>query len=324
MEFRLITGASGLVVALALIVACVRVDLPTPTAAVRTDAPPAASAAATAIASPTPTPYPRVMPEAEAWAEVRSALPGAPIILPTWLPPSMDRTCVELRDLVRDLADPRYAIAYVAPNGAAILLALGPASGIDGSGIGTRVRNSPAVLSFSVNLWSEPSKPAPRRVRWVEDRYVLRIDTERFTGEDLLHVAWSLDRTGAPAPKSSYTRVKPGICAARGAAPEDTVRRLIDFVGSGDRDAVLDCFSLELLGDYPGYYGWADLPRASDLKLQPSQETGGRFVIGAGWQFASDPGGAWAQQAHQFFLLGLEDGSWRVYETATAWYASLP
>lgn len=264
------------------------------------------------------------MDEAQAWAEVRSSLLAVPIILPTWLPPSVDRTRVEIRELVRDPADPRYAIAYVAPSGATILIALGPAPDIAGSGYGMRVRNSGAVLSFPTSLWSDLSTPALRRVRWVEGRYVLRIESERFTGEDLLHVAWSLDRTGAPASKNPYTRVKPGTCAARGAAPEETVQRLLSLVGAGDRDAVLDCFSLELLGDYPGYGGWADLPRASDVKMQPPSELGGRFVVSAGWTFASDPGGAWGQQAHQFFTLGLEDGSWRVYETGTAAYAPPP
>jgi hypothetical protein len=186
------------------------------------------------------------------------------------------------------------------------------------------VRNSAAALIY-VGGWPATSgAQVLRRARWVEGNYVLRIESERFTGEDVLHVAWSLDRAGAPAPKNPYTRAKPGVCAAKGAAPEDTVRRLLAFVGAGDRDSVLDCFSLELLGDYPGYSGWSELPRASDVKMQAPSALGGRFVIGAGWTFASDPGGAWGQQAHQFFTLGHEDGSWRVYETATAAYAPPP
>lgn len=319
-------SSSALLVALVLVGACARVDTPTPTAAVRTDVP-SASAVPTpspVAAATAPTAPPRVLAEAQAWAEVRSTMPGVPIILPTWLPSSVERTRVEIRELVDDPAAPRYAVAYVAPNGAAILLALGPASDIPGSGVGTRVRNSSAALSFSSDLWSEPSKPSPRRVRWVEGPYVLRIDSERFTGEDLLHVAWSLDRTGAPAPKNPYTRVNPGVCAARGAAPTETVQRLLGFVGGRDRDAVLDCFSLELLGDYPGYGGWAELPRASDIKLQPPSDLGGRIVVAANWMFASDPGGAWGQQAFQVFVLGLEEGSWRVYETGTAMYGPPP
>lgn len=309
-------------VVLVIAVSCTRADLPTPTAAVRTDEPTAAPVTATAA----PTSRPRVMAEAEAWAEVRSALPGVPIILPTWLPPAVDRTRVELRELARDPVDPRYAIAYVAPSGATVVLALGPAADVDGSGIGTRVRNSHAVLSFAISLWSAPSEPAPRRVRWVEDRHVLHIDSERFTGDDLLHIAWSLDRTGQPALKYPYTRTKSGVCASRGAVPEATVRQLLMFVGAGDREAVLDCFSLEFVGEspYPSIGQWASLPRASDLKLSPPSALAGRFVVSASWRFASDPGGAWNQQAHHSFVLGLEDGSWRVYEIGTAMYGPPP
>jgi hypothetical protein len=221
-------------------------------------------------------------------------------------------------------ADPIYRVAYVAPSGGTVLFALGPASDVPGSAIGTRVRNSPAVLSFSSSLWSEPAKPAPRQIRWAEDRYVLSIGSANFSGEDLLHIAWSLDQTGVPAPKNPYTRVKPGVCAVRGAAPDDTVKHLLSFVGGADPDAVMDCFSLELLGAQPGYRGWADLPRASDVDLRSTAPLAGRVVIGAGWSFASDPGGAWGPQAFQFFTLGLEDGSWRVYETGTAAYAPPP
>src|SRR5439155_7527883 len=176
---------------------------------------------ACAPAAPAPsatTPAPRQQPEAEAWAEVRSNLLAAPLIIPTWLPASLDRARVEVRGIGHgpDPADPVYRLAYVAPAGGTVLFALGPASDIPGSALGTRVRNSPAVLSFPSSLWSQPTKPAPHRIRWQEDRYVLSIESADFTGEDLLHIAWSLDHTGAPAPKKPYTRVKPGVCAARG------------------------------------------------------------------------------------------------------------
>jgi hypothetical protein len=295
-------GSCVLVTVLVLITACTRAETP-----------------ATAT-----TPPALAQPEANAWATVRSALPAVPIILPTWLPASVDRTRVEVRGIgygpQGPAADPRYTVAYVAPSGAAIIIGLGQESDIGASKIGTRVRNSPAVLSFGTMESSGPWK----RIRWQENRYVLRIESDRFSGDDLLHVAWSLDGTGAPALKNPYTRVKPGACAAQAAAPEETVRRLLAFVGSGDRDAVMDCFSLELLGDTPGYGGWADLPRTSDVNLRMSYELGGRVVVGAGWTFASNPGGAWGPQAFQFFTLGLEDGSWRVYEAATAVYSPPP
>ena len=290
----------------------------------------AACATSSPLASPvatgTPTARPRVLSEAQAWAEVRSSLPGVPIIFPTWLPISVDRSSVELRRLVIDPSFPEYLVAYQAPDGAELSLGLGPAPDVRSgdSAIGTRVRNSGAALIY-VGGWPATSGAAvARKVRWVEGNYVLRIESERFSGDDLLHVAWSLDRTRAPALRNPYTRVTPGVCAAQGAAPEETVRRLISFVGGGNRDAVMDCFALELLGEYPGYGGWSELPRASDITLVRRAETGGRVVVSAGWRFATDPGGAWGQQAHQFFVLGLEDGNWRVYETATAWFSSLP
>jgi hypothetical protein len=294
-------GAFALIVSLNLITACTRAD------------PPATATVPPALAQP----------EAQAWAVVRSSLPTVPIVLPTWLPPSVDRTRVEVRGIgsgpTGPAADPHYTVAYVAPSGRVMIIGLAQETDLGSSKIGTRVRNSPAILSFGTAASSGPWK----RIRWRENGYDLRIDSD-FSGDDLLHVAWSLDPTGAPAPRNPYTRVKPGVCAAKGAAPEETVRRLLAFVGAGDRDSVLDCFSLELLGDNPGYGSWSDLPRASDVKMQAPSALGGRFVIGAGWTFASDPGGAWGQQAHQFFTVGLEDGSWRVYETATAAYVPPP
>ena len=296
---RLTRVSSGVLMSLALAVACSRSDPP---------------------ASTTTSP-PIQLAETDAWAMVRSTHPRVPIIVPTWMPPSIDRSRVEVRGIgfgPAPASEPLYTVAYLAPSGATILFALGPEADVPGSGIGTRVRNTHAVLSFSTNLFADPTKPAPRRVRWKEGPHVLRIESDRFTGEDLLHIAWSLDRTGAPVTKNPYTRTKPGACAARGGVPEDTVRRLLGIVGAGDRDAVMDCFSLELLGEYPEYGAWAHLPRVSDIKLSPPSSIGGRFVVGASWRFATDPGGAWSQQPHHFFTVGEEDGSWRIYETATA------
>jgi hypothetical protein len=304
---RLTRVSSALLVSLALIMACTRAGPPASTTA----------------------PSPLQQAETDAWASVRAAHPGVPIIVPTWMPPSIDRSRVEVRGIgfgPAGTSDPRYTVVYVASTGATIVLALGPTPDVvtGDSAIGTRVRNSSAAMLY-VGGWPASSDAVvTRKVRWVEGNHVMRIESDRFSGDDLLHVAWSLDPTGAPPPKNPHTRAKPGVCAPRGGAPEQTVRSLIGLIGSGDRDAVLDCFALELLGEYPGYYGWADLPRASDVKLQPSWDLGGRIVVGAGWLFTGDPGGAWGQQAHQFFTLGLEDGSWRVYETATAAFRPPP
>jgi hypothetical protein len=295
-------GLPMLLISVALVASCTRVDPP-----VAASIPPALGVA-----------------EAEAWAKVRSIHPGVPLIVPTWLPPLIDRTHVEVRELgfgPAGSSEPLFSVAYVDPlSGATILFALGPTPDVrpGDSAIGTRVRNSSAALIY-VDGWPMTSGAVSmRKIRWVEGNHVLRIESDRFTGEDLLHVAWSLDRTGAPAPKNLYTRAKPGTCAAHGAAPEQTIHRLLALVGAGDRDTVRDCFSLELLGDYPGYGDWATLPRASDVKLSAPSAIAGRFVVGASWRFASDPGGAWGPQPHHFFTLGLEDGGWRIYEAATA------
>lgn len=298
---RLTGGSSVVLVSLALIVACARAE------------PPAS----------TTTPAPLQQAEAEAWATVRATHPGVPTILPTWLPPSLDRTRVEVRlghGRAGPAADPTYEVNYVAPGGGSVLIALGPTPDVrpGDSAIGTRVRNSGAALIYVGGWPATAGAVVTRRVRWVEGVHVLRIESDRFTGEDLLHVAWSLDQTGAPASKNPYTRVKPGVCAMGGAPPEDTVRLLLSFVGGHDRQSVMDCFSQELLGEYPGYGAWADLPTTSNVVLQLPSRVGGRAVIGASWSFASEPGGAWGRQAFQFFTLGLEDGAWRVYETATA------
>jgi hypothetical protein len=237
---------------------------------------------------------------------------------------SIDRSRVEVRGIgvgPAPASDPLYTVAYVAPSGATILFALGPTPNVvtGDSAIGTRVRNSGAALIY-VGGWPATSGAVvTRKVRWIEGNHVMRIESDRFSGDDLLHVAWSLDPTGAPPPKNPYTRAKPGVCAPRGGAPEQTVQSLIGLIGSGDRDAVLDCFALELLGEYPGY-GWADLPRASDVKLQPSWELGGRIVVGAGWLFASDPGGALGAASASLLhprargreLAGVRDGDSRV------------
>ena len=292
-------GRLALALALVLVAACSRQETP---------------------ASTTTTPAPARLSEAEAWSKVRATLKDVPIIVPTWLPPSIDRSRVELRmgHAGPGETDPLYEIRYLTSSDEAIVFALGPASDVAGSGFGTRVRNSRAVLSFDASLAADPTKRAPRRIRWQEGSHVLRIDTNSFTGDELLRVAWSLDRTGAPPPATAYTRVKPGVCATGGAPPADTVRLLLGFVGGHDRHAVMDCFSLELLCELPGYGDWADLPTTRNVTLQLPSALGGRSVIGATWTFNGDPGGAWGQPAHQIFLLGLEDGVWRVYETATA------
>src|SRR5712691_9167552 len=86
---------------------------------------PSVGTAATPTVSPSPTALPSTLPtalERQTWSRVRAVLPrGTPVAAPTWLPPTVDRSRVELREIVTDPADPRYAVAYLAPGGATIV-----------------------------------------------------------------------------------------------------------------------------------------------------------------------------------------------------------
>lgn len=260
------------------------------------------------------------MREAEVWAEARASLPpGTPVAVPTWLPATLDREHVQLRDLRADPADPRYVVAYL-DGKKEIVFALGQMPEIAGSGYGMRVRGVPATLTFPTSLWDDRTTPAMRRVRWSERGRVLSISSDTFSGDDLLHVAWSLDTAGQPAPANAYTRLDAGACAKAGGAPEDTVRALLTLTGGHQRDAVLDCFANEYIGEASAGVGtmWGDLPAATLNDIRQVSITGGRPVIQATWAFASDPGGAWGTRPTRFFDLGLEAGRWRIHAINSA------
>jgi len=289
---------------------------------------PPATEAATAIASASSsataaTAVLLIADEEQIWTRVRAQLPSAaPLTRPTWMPSSIDRSKVQLRVLSADAQDPRYAVAYTASSGGEIVLALGPAPDVklgEESGLGVRVRGVAAVVAFPYSVNTDPAKPALRRVRWQESRYTLQIASERFSGDDLLHIAWSLDPTGAPSPAYPLTRTKAGACAKPETRPEDTVRSLVALIGSRDRDAVLDCFASDALGaEGTGWGGWADLPHATGFRLDRVSEFGGRMQIQAGWSFESPPGGAWGPAPVNFFVVGLDDGRWRIFYVWTA------
>jgi hypothetical protein len=265
------------------------------------------------------------MTEAQAWAEVRVKLPaGTPIAAPTWMPSTVDRDHVDLRLVDPTPNAPRYVLAYLAPK-AEIVLALGPISEVPGSGYGTRVRGVPATLTFSISLWTDPT-PAPRRVRWVEGGRVFSISSERFTGDDLLHIAWSLDPAGVPGPK--FARSATGACA--GVAPEETTRHLVELIGTSQADAIVDCFPDEYVGATPAVSAaafagaWTGLPRGTVDSVQQVGTIGGRSVVQANWTFASEPGLAWNLHQTMFFTLGVDLGRWRIHEMGTGAVASPP
>ena len=304
-------------------------------------APPAAPPARTTqIGGAAPTPAPTVspgptvtattapsQPESEIWARLRGELPsGTPVAVPRWLPSSIDRRNVQLRELISDTREPRYLVRYADSTGAELLFGLGPAPALSGqtSGVGTRVRGVSAVLNFSATLWNDRTAPAPRRLQWTEGRHVLRVESDRFSGDDLLHVGWYLDPAGQPPPLHKYTRVKTGACAKLSAPPEETVRNLLALTGGGDVDATSDCLAMERIAEYGNVGGWAELPRTSNLSFGAIEEFAGRVVVMASWTFASDPGGAWGLSATRFFLLGPEDGRWRIFEVWSGGPGRLP
>jgi len=218
-----------------------------------------------------------------------------------------------------DPAEPRYVVTYSGA-GRSIELGMGgsgPGQPSGQSGLGTRVRRSSAVLSFSPALFTDPSGQSLRVIRWQEAGRVLWVSSSNFPGGDLLRVAWELDETTAPRP--SYVRVRDGACAST-TKPEDTIDRLVALIGSRDQDALLDCFALDA-----GFANWAALPTTIDRMRRMLGEVGGRVSIGASWTFTSEPL-FWTQgsKASQFFQVGIEGGQWRVFEVGTAAYGSPP
>jgi len=314
---------SLLAVAALLLAAC------GPTALAPSPAPSVTATVTAAVTSPAAPPQRTPLPtasgtatvtaaERDAWSRIRAMLPpGSPVAMPTWLPSVLDRDRVAVTSLKPDAPDPRYVATY-AGSGRSIEFGMGgdgPPGG--GSGVGTRVRRSPAALTFPSALFTDPSQPLPRVVKWTESGRTLWITSSTFTGGDLLHVAWSLDETSAPAPR--YVRVKDGTCAST-TDPQATVDRLMALIGSGDQDAVLDCFALDV-----GYANWAMLPTTTDRMSRTLGDIGGRVYVYAGWRFTSEPVG-WTQgsSGSQFLMVGLEGGRWRVFEGGTAAYASPP
>jgi hypothetical protein len=281
------------------------------------------------IASASEPPQPAALPTASGttastgaergiWAQIRTRLPqGSPVAMPTWLPSTLDRDHLSIGVLRADAADPSYVVTYSGA-GRSVELGMGrggPPQTTEHSGIGTRVRRSAAVLSFPQSLWSYPTAPAPRVIRWQEAGRDLWVSSSEFTGGDLLRIAWELDLATAPAPP--FARVSEGACAST-TRPEDPIERLMVLIGSGDADAVMDCFAI-------GGGGWATQPKAIDRAQRRVAEIGGRVWVLGSWTFASPPAG-WTQGAGgtQFFQLGIDGGRWRVFETATAAYGSPP
>jgi hypothetical protein len=280
-------------------------------------------------ASPSPEATPR--PADPSWQQLRQAgsMPaGMPIIEPTWLPPVFDGVGSQMSGSTSSRpADTMYLVSYTAGRDRVAFTLRGsgvpspsPAVG-NQSGLGALVvRRSPAVLTFPSDLFSAPpGSQGLRVVSWTEGPYALRIESETVSGDDLLRIAWSLDQTGAPGPAPA-ARAKPGVCADA-VSPDATAHRLIGLIGSQDRDALTDCFASE----GAGFAGpWSSLPSASLDSIRSIEGAGGRIQLQVSWTFASAPGGAWNLRPTNFFLIGREDGVWRVFAVNTAPFPKSP
>lgn len=318
----------GVVALLSLLVVALlyAVRSESPSAVVRATSTPTvatATAAATASASPTvvvvsispsPTPEATRTPADPAWQQLRRQVaPGIPVIEPTWMPPVFSSVPVQVSVVTAaNGADTTYVVAYRTDRDTVTFSLGGPApSEVNTSGVGgILVRNSPAILIFPQYL--AQGGQGLRVVSWNEGSYALRIESQTISGDDLLHIAWSLDPMGMPGPAPAI-RAKPGVCADA-ASPEATMRRLIAFIGSRDTDALADCFAFR----GGAYAVWADLPLATLDSIRLVQGTGGRRQLQVSWTFASEPGGVWNLRSTNFFLIGREDGLWRVFAVNTA------
>lgn len=262
--------------------------------------------------------------EAQVWARIRSLFPTGPVAMPTWLPQEADRTRVTLRSL--SVSPTReYEVVYPDRSGEPLVtFRLGPVTDIRESGMGICcVRASRAIVQFASHLFADPTRPGIRRVEWMEQTRTLSFWSERIRGEDMLRIAWALDRETAPQNPYPDVRAKAGSCAAP--TPGETILRLISLMGSLDRAAVLDCYALDAItADGTDVSSWAQLPRAGRAAVVEEKEIAGRRWVTATWTFSSDPGGAWGRSPTFFFLLGEEDGTWRVYDGGTGPGGAVP
>jgi len=275
---------------------------------------------------PSPTPDATRGPDAS-WQQLRQSLPaGVPMIEPTWLPSVFDGVKSGMSAMTSsNPTDTYYGVAYTAGRDTVVFSLRGttapkpsPAVGNQSGVGGLIVRRSPASLDLPSDLFTNPSAGGLRVVSWTEGTYALRIESQTISGDDLLHIAWSLDQTGAPGAPAA--RVKPGVCADSASA-EATVRRLVALLGTNDPDALADCFASEAIG-FAG--PWAALPAASIDAVAPVQGAGGRQQLQVSWTSASDPGGAWSIRSTRFFLIGREDGVWRIFAVNSAPFPKAP
>lgn len=263
-----------------------------------------------------------LLPAPAAWARVRAALaPSVAVPTPTWLPDGLDAD-VELADL--NASPPRYSLTYLRGGDRTLRFAAGVSTETLGSSIGTRVRGVGASISFPTSLFTSPAPRVLRRLGWREGGIGYVIESEVLTGDTVLHVGWSLDRTGVPHP---ITRTKIGSCASA-TSPEETVRNWVLALGRHSEETILDCFADDYYVDGSGFAAFSadTLPTATVDRVGPTSPIGGRMWIGVSWTFASDPGPLYpqGQRASLNYIVGLDGDRYRIFEGGTGAYAPPP
>ena len=294
------------VMALALVGCTTPVTLaPTPSPS-GTTAPTAPTPSASATARPTPPP--QIATEDAAWAAIRTAVPTAPLIRPAWLPNYVDR-----RTVAYAIDGASYRVTYNVNGGdrMAVRFGLGPLPPLGPapvSAIGIRVRGVPAAFEFPSNDFSRT------RIVWRESTAELAIEGGEIRGDDLLQTAWALAPGATPAPR---TRV--GSCAPDRAEPDQVVRRLFELATSGDADAVADCWSRDRVAENLGMFAiWSKLGPTSDLEIRYGPRVATRYWVSVTFTFARDPSAFQGPRKLLFCQVGVEEGRWRIFESATA------
>lgn len=266
-----------------------------------------------------------VATENEVWTRIRAVFPTGPVALPTWLPTEVDRSRVELR-ILRTTPTREYEVVYRDTTGTSLVnFRLGSVEPVQESAVSMCcVRGAQATLHLATRLFSDPALPGMRQMRWEEQGRTLSITSERIKGEDVLRIAWLLDRTTAP--RNAYLSSHPpsGACASPVSA-EGTVATLLLLTGSGNRDALIDCYSSDAIAvGGLGVASWAGLPATKAATITRGAEIAGRAWVAATWTFTSSAGGPWGETNTRFFLLGREEGVWRIYEVGSAPFSTPP
>lgn len=261
--------------------------------------------------------------ESDVWARLRLSLPAdIPLPRTTWLPTGVDPVV----NMNATMTPVGYELTYWRGGDVVMHYRVGTAVPVGtrlGSGIGTRVRGLPATLDFDTSLFQNPGGRGQRRVSWRESAYGLAIESEVLSGDDLLHVAWSLDPTGGPSDPAKAVRSRDGACASN-ISGEATVRAYVTAIGSHDPGRLADCWALGSDDADQRARIWSELPATSALDLRDGGPIGGREWFLTSWTFNTDPGGAFNQRQTMFFMVGLESGRYRMFEAGTGAYGPPP